>query len=68
MGRMKFERRLPHDFFRRKKEKGSCRRPRFYFRFPFLTGIFTGQFFCPFLIKNEYKNRSVQICTERNNE
>jgi len=51
MGRMKFERRLPHDFFRRKKEKGSCRRPCFYFRFPFLTGIFTGQFFCPFLIK-----------------
>lgn len=34
-----------------KKKKALVGAPCFYFRFPFLTGIFTGQFFCPFLIK-----------------
>ena len=55
MGRMKFERRRRHDLFYCKKEMPDCWRLCFHFYISFLTGIFTGQFFCQFTIKNVNK-------------
>ena len=55
MGKMKFERRRRHDLFYCKKEMPDCWRLCFHFYISFLTGIFTGQFFCQFTIKNVNK-------------
>ena len=55
MGRMKFEGRRRHDLFYCKKEMPDCWRLCFHFYISFLTGIFTGQFFCQFTIKNVNK-------------
>ena len=55
MGRMKFEGRRRHDLFYCKKEMPDCWRLCFHFYISFLTGIFTGQFFCQFTINNVNK-------------